>query len=456
MSGVSLKTGVWHEEESISLPLPDTWDVSVLWPKTPPALTYSQIRESLQHPVGQAPLHELCRDKSRPLIIVDDPNRPTPAARVIPILLRLFRDRGISPGDVRVLIATGTHPAPFPETMLKKIGPEAFATCQVMVHDAHRNLARLSRTSLGTPVEVNREVLRSDLVIGIGGIYPNHTAGFGGGSKLALGVLGFRSIRHLHYSHTAVGWSNDGRECSFRRDLDEICRLIGLNSMVSLQVNANREIVRVDCGNPLRYYDNAVAFCRENFKVPGPGDADVVVSNAFPNDLSLTFASMKGMTPLHHCSARTSRIAVASCSEGVGNHGLYPLAGRSWAWRQSQWILRLTLMGPRKAARKIATRMARVGGDTSPAKRNRVWVYRPGKHPEDLPATIPSFRISSSWNEILRAVAVEQSGRDRLRTVVYPCAPIQAMGAKVALSGRSELAEYSVSNDSGRSLKAAG
>jgi len=469
MSEISLRTGVWHEEQCITLRFPETWDVKVLWPKTPPALSYSQIRQSLEHPVGQAPFHELCRKKSNPLIIVDDPNRPTPAARVLPFLLRLFRQRGISASSVRILIATGTHAAPLPATVLKKIGPEAFATCRVMVHDAYQDLAKLGRTSFGTPVEVNREVLRSDLVIGIGGIYPNHTAGYGGGSKLALGVLGFRSIRHLHYGHTAAGWSNSGQETSFRQDLDEICKAIRLNTMVSLQVNADREVVRVDCGDPFRYYDNAVAFCRDTFGVPGPSNADVVVSNAFPNDLSLTFASMKGMMPFYHCSPGVSRIAIASCSEGIGDHVLYPLVGRPWVSRQYQWALRLGIMGPQQAARKLAARMAcevrrRVGrtykdggngSDGHSVCQNKLWLYRPGEHLEDLPPRIASIRIVKSWDEILRAVTMEQNGRTRIKALVYPCAPLQAVGAQAAVPTQNPAAERGLSDESERWFKAA-
>ena len=41
----------------------------------------------------------------------------------------------------------------------------------------------MGKTSLGTPVYVNKIVAISDLVIGIGGILPHGQAGFGGGAK---------------------------------------------------------------------------------------------------------------------------------------------------------------------------------------------------------------------------------------------------------------------------------
>src|SRR5262249_38816637 len=152
------------------------------------------------------PIRELCRGKRRPLIVVDDPNRPTPVGRVLPHVLAQLRAAGIAARDVTILLATGTHGAPAPETVVKKVGTEAASSCRVLVHDAGRDLVRAGTTALGTPVFVNRAVVESDVLLGIGGIYPNHTAGFGGGSKLALGVLGLRSIMHLHFRHEGAGW----------------------------------------------------------------------------------------------------------------------------------------------------------------------------------------------------------------------------------------------------------
>ena len=50
-----------------------------------------------------------------------------------------------------------------------------------------------------------------------------------GGQVIALGVLGFRSIMQLHYRHQSNRWGGGcDRTSTFRRDLDEIARMIGL------------------------------------------------------------------------------------------------------------------------------------------------------------------------------------------------------------------------------------
>jgi hypothetical protein len=167
-------------------------------------------------------------------------------------------------------------------------------------------------------------VAASDYLLGIGGIYPNHTAGFGGGAKLALGVLATRSIARLHYRHEQMGWGAVEGENPFRRDLEAVARLVGLNTTLSLQIDARGEIVRLACGDHLRYFPEEVKFARETFAAPAPEEADVLVANAFPNDLSLTFARVKGTAVFARGRAGASRVVVAALTEGAGHHGLFP------------------------------------------------------------------------------------------------------------------------------------
>jgi len=419
-----IRTGAWYGDELFTLDLPDNWTLKVHSPQTPPPLTDDQIAESFERPTGEAPIRELCRGKSRPLVIVDDLNRPTPACRVIPILLRHFEDAGIPTRAVRIIIATGTHGASTEASIKRKVGSTAASECEIIIHNSEDEPARVGKTSFGTPIYVDKAVTSSDFVIGIGGVYPNETAGFGGGSKLALGVLGFRSIRHLHYRHSGMGWGQPNTSHTLRHDLDEIARMIGMRTVVAMHIDARRDVIRLTSGDPSIFYSAEVEFARKTYSVPPPGDADVVISNAYPNDISVTSVHMKGLIPLVRCAPKASRIVVASCPEGLGHHGLFPLFNRPKHSRLLYIARRLATANPRDMVRKI---VARAHPSKQPVKRNPIWLYRPGRHSSDLPFRSAEFQVTNSWSEILAAIREEHPGKRDLRAVLYPCAPLQVL-----------------------------
>lgn len=435
-----LRTGAWHGDSPLRLEFPSQWKVTTYWPKTPAPLTDQEIIHALEKPVGQPPVRELCKGKRHPVVLIDDVNRPTPAARVISPLLRQFAGAGIPAANITILVARGSHGEPQPESTLLKVGSEAASVCRVLLHDPYSNTVKIGVTSFGTLVHVNRHVAQADFVMGIGGVYPNNTAGFGGGAKLALGVLDIRAISQLHGSHKGAGWGNWRPENTFRRELEEIARMIRLESLIVGHVDADRELVRLRCGDYHLFYDEEVAFVREAFRAPGPGQADVVISNAFPNDLSLTFVHMKGVYPLHRATPAASRIAIAACSEGEGFHGVYPVIHKSRLHEQYHRLRRISRMGSGEISKKLAGKLRlrrsapnSVPETTAPAQparpvpKNPIWLYRTGVHDDILPSPVKGIRSLSDWNEVLAMVCQEQGGRDDLNVVVYPCAPLQVL-----------------------------
>jgi nickel-dependent lactate racemase len=436
---VQLRTAAWYGDRLVSLTFPAEWDVTVVWPQTPPPLSCSDIAAAVEQLFGQPSVREMCQGKSRPLVIVDDMNRPTPVNRVMPILLQCFADVGMRTKEVTILVATGMHGAPQADALLRKIGSEAASTCRILVHDPKGDLVKLGKTSFGTPVLVNKAVAASDFVVGIGGVYPNQTAGFGGGSKLILGVLGRRSVMHLHYRHKSESWGSPKTGTDFRRDLDQIARIAGLRTVISLQVNADREVVRVVCGDPELYYAQEVAFARESFRAPLPEAADVVIANAYPNDVSVTFVRKKGTMPLRGCPPGVSRVVIGACSEGAGDHALFPFVNRPHFQRQRQILQRISVLQPREIAKRIIDKLQavrrrrslRLPGKSGSESTYPIWLYRTEtetKHP--LPVRIPGMQATSCWPEILDAITKEQQGKQSLKVLIYPCAPLQCLDAQ--------------------------
>lgn len=429
-----LRTAAWYADRSITLRFPPGWKVVEHRLPTLPAVSEERLRTSVEQPIGQPPIRERCRGKKRPVIIVDDLNRPTPAWRVMPYVLEELRRGGFQPGEIAIVMATGTHAAPLPGALEKKVGKQA-SPCRLEAHDATRRGTRLGTTRVGTPVFVNRTVARSDFVIGIGGIYPNHTAGFGGGAKLALGVLSTTSIARLHYRHEEAGWGNEPDGLPFRRDLEEIARTIGLDTTISLQVDPGGEIVRVACGDPLLYFEEEARFAREASGVPPPGDADVLVANAYPNDLSLTFAKMKGTSVFAHGRPEASRVVVAALSEGAGHHGLFPVVNVPRFHGQRHVLREMAVMPSGDRARRVAQTLWRktlgrfgrrppASGASPSLPGHPMWMYCTTEGTPPLPPA-PGIAVRTSWEEVVSAVQAEQAPKHELRVALYPCTPLQ-------------------------------
>lgn len=436
---ISLRTGVWYGDRQIDLPIPSNWDVKIQWPDTPPPLSTEKLKEILDHPAGNATLNTICRGKSRPLIIVDDLNRPSPASEIMPLVLNAISSLGIPLEAVKILMATGTHGQPGADAILKKVGNSA-ATCQLLVHDCFKRTIKIGVTSTGTPVFVNRAILESDMVMGISGIYPNHSAGFGGGTKIALGVLGIQTIYHLHFGHKAAGWGNFVQNKDFRNELDEIARMIGMAFNISLIIDANRQIIQMYCGDAFEYFPHAVDEYQRIFSTPTPGDADVVISNAYPNDCSLTFARMKGFVPLNQSRPTATRISIAACSEGLGLHNIWPFVNVPPFHRLKHILRVLSVLTFKemlaKGIRLVKRVLSILHQKSSPRithdlgmrdQINPVWLYQTGDIKIDLPASVPGIHITPNWEKILEAVRHEQTKPGRLKVLVYPCAFLQLL-----------------------------
>jgi hypothetical protein len=237
-----------------------------------------------------------------------------------------------------------------------------------------------------------------------------------------------RSIVALHYGHRGAGGSYD-IDNDFRRDLDEAAKLAGLAFSVSVFVDDRRRPVRILMGPAEEYYADAVDWACGAFRADLPGAADVVVSNAYPMDVSLTFMRSKGLSPLHHARPGASRVVVASCPEGTGHHGIYPFLDKPRFYRERH-VLRL-LRARRRDLLAIASRRARSilrRSGTAPVttEQHPVALFVPAPWGQNLPDVIPGMRVHRSWDSVMAQVASEQ-GEGALRAAVYTCAPLQVL-----------------------------
>lgn len=429
-----ISTGAFYDERHIELDVPASWRVTAHLPDVPPPMEDPAIKAVIDDPIGVPPLRELATGRRRPLLLVDDLTRPTPVDRILPHVLAELARAGIPASEVSIMSATGTHGPASREAILRKAG-EAGSGCRLLGHDDLGPSIGLGRTSFGSRVDVDPEVARSDLLIGIGGIYPQNTAAFGGGAKMILGVMSRRSIGDLHFGHP----SDDGRydiDNDFRRDVGEMARMAGLRFSISAMVDQDRRLVWLKAGDHEAYYDAAVVEAKRMFGAPRPSQADVVIANAFPMDVSATFMVSKGVIPLRYARPGASRILIAACSEGIGHHGLFPLMRRQGLAADLTTLRRLLRYSPRSIPGLVLNRGRHAlrrgsGGQRSEAashvQARQIICFVTSSTTGLRQGDLPNMRLMDDWSAVVSAVMEEQAGQGSPLVDLYPCSPLQLM-----------------------------
>lgn len=437
MTSVEVRTGIWGDDQLIKLDFPDNWDIETYWPNTPAPLSDEEISKIIDTPEGQLPLRQLAKGKKRPCIIVDDLSRPTPAYKILPSLIAHFADAGIKAGDVKIIVGTGTHGHQGQSELRNKLGDMAMDQCQVIVHNDLENVIKIGKTSFGTPVFIDKDVAKCDLLIGVGGVYPQNTTGFGGGGKLILGVLGRRSIMGMHYRHPSM----EGKyitDNDFRKDVTEMARIAGLDTIYTVHVNAYMEVVNLMCGDHYSYYNKAADFSRERYSAEISVNADVVIANAYPLDTSVTFMR-KGFKPLAMTPNSAMKIMIASAYEGIGMHGLFRYAKPPRFNKLRVIYRKAMILGPKTILIKIINRILRklkliknsgaaeksAIASQIPENSDHLWLYRTTRNEAEMPE-IPDMTVIYEWEEIIKLIKKNYQ-KDIVKVSIYPCAPLQTL-----------------------------
>jgi lactate racemase len=247
-----------------------------------------EIERALDNPIGTAPLEKLGRPGMKATVLFDDIQRATPATLAVPAILNRLNKAGIPDENITAICARGTHPAPTPEQLEKKVGKEVLQRLpgRVLIHDAQSSEnVFVGRTSRGTVVEINKHVAEADLVVGVGTCMPHPYSGYSGGCKILLpGVSSYRTIGDHHYS-----WLRN-RTCKLSvlegnlwyEETVEIARLGRLGFKLDFLLNEVNQVIRAFAGDPVEEHREAAKYSTSLYQVFLPKPADVVITSAAP------------------------------------------------------------------------------------------------------------------------------------------------------------------------------
>ena len=320
----------------LEVSLPDA-NVTVIEPMPRPAVPDPQrtLLDAIRQPIGCAPLRQQVRPGHRIGISVCDVTRAQPRREQILALMEEMP--AVSPKDITIFIATGTHRSNTDAELERMLGRDLLNTYRVVNHDSRdaSTLAHVGRTSTGVPVYLNREFLQADVRITTGFVEPHFFAGFSGGPKMvAPGLAGLETVMTLHdayrIGHPNATWGiTEGNPV--HDDVREISRMVGVNFAVDVTLNRDQKITAAFAGDILDQHRAACAYAKETAMraVPAPFDVVLTTNSGYPLDQNL-YQAVKGMSAAAKIvKAGGTIICAAECRDGLPAHGSYGTVLRS-------------------------------------------------------------------------------------------------------------------------------
>lgn len=246
------------------------------------------IADALDHPIGAGRLEEQLRAGMKAVVLVDDITRPTPTARIIPHLLRRFASAGVPDSDVKFIMAPGTHRPATERELLAKLGREALSRFNILNRDYQDDtkFVNLGATKSGIPIELDREVMEADYVIGLGNIIPHISAGWSGGGKIILpGVCSRKTTDMMHYIACTVQHVLEvlGTTDNVPRlEIEEVAARAGLSFIINTVLDEDHSIQGVFAGDFVAAHRRGVDLAERLMVVPIPARADILIVSANP------------------------------------------------------------------------------------------------------------------------------------------------------------------------------
>jgi len=319
-----------YGSDGLDVDLPDE-RVTVIEPVARPPVrdAHATLLEAMRSPFDRPPLRELIRPGQRVAISVCDITRAQPR---VEMLRAIFEEMPqVSPQDVTILIATGTHRTNTPAELERMLGRDLVSRYRVVNHDSRNpsTLGKAGTTSSGVPVLLNREFLDADIRITTGFVEPHFFAGFSGGPKMvAPGLAGLETVMILHdvhhIGHPLATWGvTEGNPV--HDDVREIARMVPVHFAIDVTLNREQKITAAFAGDVFAEHAAACAYAKTTAmrQVPSPFDVVLTTNSGYPLDQNL-YQAVKGMSAAAKIVKRGGAIVCAAeCRDGLPSHGAY-------------------------------------------------------------------------------------------------------------------------------------
>jgi nickel-dependent lactate racemase len=400
------------------LDFPEDWELNGMHMKGygAPPMSAPEIAAAIRRPIGAKPLRELAEGKSKVVITFDDLTRATPTFLIVPHILNELQAAGVRDESILFLGSFATHRPMTAEEVAKKLGRDVAARYAWVNHACFYGCKEIGTTSFKTNVMVNQTFLDADLKITLSGIKVHYDAGYGGGAKAVLpGLAHIDTIEHNHnvlLRETNTAGPVRVFKNEMRLDLIEAARMAQVDFSVQTMYDQKQRVTHVFAGDIVDAHHAAVRVAAKTDCTPTFKDADIVVTNAYPQCAQAQHAQRWiGL------SVKEGGTGVLIIQHPLTTDPIHFLNNRTAA-RTGMSYYQAT------AARILGTGPARRGGRGPVSPKHTLIVYSQYMNRTLMNNYVGGTIFASSWEEVIRHLREKHKG-SAVRVAVYPYGGMQ-------------------------------
>ncbi|MFX1315371.1 MAG: lactate racemase domain-containing protein [Promethearchaeota archaeon] len=336
----------WYGDKELTLEFPDSWQLELFKMNDAPEISRKEIETAINNPIGSATLKQIAKGKQNAVIVVEDISRPSSLETVLNIILDQLNEVGIGDEQITIIYALGSHRPLDRRDSIKKVGLSIVERVNIENHHPYENLIYMGESNVGTPIYLNKTYNSADVKIAVGTVIPHPLAGFGGGAKIILpGICGIQTLEANHKAGVRGVGVGIGRITELRKDIEDVCKNVGLHYSVNIVSTMNRGIAGVFTGHFIEAHRKAIEFAKKVYstQMPVNSDLDIGFFNLYPEDTELSQA-IKGFNFLFSTQGLIRKngaiIFLTAASEGRGFHSLQAETGAKLYknWGEILWF----------------------------------------------------------------------------------------------------------------------
>jgi len=280
-----------------------------------------EVKRALNNPIGAPRLREVVKPGEKIVMITSDITRPMPTYKVMPALLDELYAAGVSPKDLTLIFALGSHRRHTEAEMKKLAGERAFSEIKCIDSDTSE-CVHYGVTDRGTPVDIMKEVAEADRRICLGNIEYHWFAGFSGGGKAIMPGVSTRAAIQSNHSKMTSPFAHAGciDENPIRMDIEEAADMVGVDYILNVVLDEHKQIVYAVAGDVKKAHRDGCKFLSGLYSKEIAERADIVLvsQGGAPKDLNL-YQTQKALDNAKHAVKKGGTIIlIGSCKEGLG------------------------------------------------------------------------------------------------------------------------------------------